>query len=241
MYRRAGFERLGRSCPDLLLRLMTDGPDAGERLRAILAATAAAGGERRAPAPSRLIAVGWATVELDRAAGELAGALGIAAVVVRPPRPDRRPSARTCRSRRRRWTAARPLVAPRADRPRAGWRPRSPATARDRSRSGYAAAASGRRRRRRRRRRSSRPSPGPFGPERARPGARRRRGPYRFIVGARDGYHPSMTDQATIALRLADARRRRGDRRAVHRRGLPGRPERHRRPPRAVRLGARRG
>lgn len=56
---------------------MTDGTEtAGERLRAILAATAAAGGEATASALGRVIAVGWATVELDRAARELAGALG---------------------------------------------------------------------------------------------------------------------------------------------------------------------
>ena len=56
---------------------MTDGTETtGERLRAILAATAAAGGEATASALGRVIAVGWATVELDRAARELAGALG---------------------------------------------------------------------------------------------------------------------------------------------------------------------
>jgi hypothetical protein len=56
---------------------MTDGTETtGERLRAILAATAAAGGEAQAQALGRVIAVGWATVELDRAAEELAGALG---------------------------------------------------------------------------------------------------------------------------------------------------------------------
>ena len=49
---------------------------AGERLRAILAATAATGAEATTPALGRVIAVGWATVELDRAADELAGALG---------------------------------------------------------------------------------------------------------------------------------------------------------------------
>jgi hypothetical protein len=55
-----------------------DTATAGERLRSILAATAAAGGEATAQAVGRVIAVGWATVELDRAGDELAGALGTA-------------------------------------------------------------------------------------------------------------------------------------------------------------------
>lgn len=56
----------------------------GDRIRATLAtlATAAAG---PGPAqPGRLYALGWATVELDRAARELAGDLGLAADAFAP-------------------------------------------------------------------------------------------------------------------------------------------------------------
>ena len=70
-------------------------------------------------------------------------------------------------------------------------------------------------------------------------------GPAPCVVGRGDpdrstrvlaGYHPDMTDPAGFTDAPGAAGRRRADRRALHRRGLSGRPVGHRRAPGAVRL-----
>ena len=75
--------------------------DAADRIRAFAAEAVSAA---RLPAGAgRLVAVGWATVETDRAIGELADALGIAATSFRagpvgPPRSGRPASSWMCHS-----------------------------------------------------------------------------------------------------------------------------------------------
>jgi hypothetical protein len=62
------------------------GDGAAERIRAF--ATEAVSAARLPDGAGRLIAVGWATVETDRAIGELAGALGIAVTSFRAAPPS---------------------------------------------------------------------------------------------------------------------------------------------------------
>ena len=219
-----------RAVPGPAADRMTAAP-ADEHARAI------AGGDRRAAASRP--AARPRSPSAGRRSSSIGGRASSAGLRRSRPRPSaRRPiggcSGRTAGSRRPRAPATRPLRPPRAvDRGPAGRDPGPPRRglvrdlARappDRSAALGATPAHG----------SSAERAGPFGPERllARRPARRPASPRR---GGR--YHRAMTDTATITSAPPTADRRRGDRRAVHRRGLPGRPERHRR---AARAGSRR-
>ena len=160
-----------------------------------------------AAAPGQPIALGWATVELDRAASELAAELGFSAAAFLPASDSIILGAR-CRVAYGVLPGGQPLaileprtegrlagsLARRGEGPVATWS-RSTDSAPGRHGPAY---------------------PGPFGPERLRPGEPGPR-PVRTAHRGRAGYHRRMTDQATILFRPAAARRRRGDRRDVHR------------------------
>ena len=87
-----------------------------------------------AAADGSAVAVGWATVDLDRAAAELAGALGLTPDVF-VPADDSIVLGAACRVA----TGVLPTAArsrSSSPSPRAGWRARSPGSARDRPPSG---------------------------------------------------------------------------------------------------------
>ena len=220
-------------CPDLRPDLMAG--SAGESLRATLAALAA----DAPPAPaSRLHALGWATVELDRAERELSADARSWPRTPSSRRPIRGVLGARCRVALDTFPGgvALVLLEPATE----GRLSATLARHGEGAAGGLVRAGPARTRQRRDGTAVGEPRPGPFGPERHRLGGAITR-PAPAPRRCRAGYHPRMTDQATITAPPAEAARRRGDRRAVHRRGLPGRPERHRRPARALRLARCRG
>ncbi len=180
---------------------------------------------QQAPSQHRPIALGWATVDLDRAAAELAAELGLAVAAFLPAADSIVLGAR-CR--------VADGVLPGGARlailePRTEGRLAAALARHGEGPSVTWAQLVGR----------SQPTAGIAPPGAVRSGAppARRATPGSLPAPhrGRAGYHPHMTDQATILFRPAATRRRRGDRRDVHGRGLSRRPERHHRQARALR------
>ena len=154
--------------------------DAGAAARAARGGTA---GSRAAVAPAdadaRLVALGWATVDLERALPALRPRPGRRRTTRSWRPPSRSPSARAAGWRRRSCPAARPWPSS-SRRPRAAWRRPSRGSARAPSIAWYAGLG------RRPRRRDGPPGPGRSGPERL-VGGDPVHGPHRLLIEGAPG------------------------------------------------------